>query len=383
MPSSTAVHDLGATGAAVRHTSQIDGSRRETKNCIPATRLQVIKHSYTRSGVIVPIGAAKSAAHEAIVARITGASLVATQMHDAMKTDELFGQIDMPDYDKEGRWVRNTTGYLPDAHLAMVQEIDKGEHMLRSLLRVANERRWRNGDVELALPLITMVASANEVLPEHLAPVWDRFLIRETVTYIAEFDNFKAMVTGAGVPEQPTTITLAELQGASNFVCSSPSSTSSWTCCSRSTSSSTAVASSSPTAAGRTAWACSGPARPGQVSSPHVSGISAWHPGRYSSVLSLLTDRKGECAGSALFHSFYPRICLMTWSNNTSICPALRFPPSSEGVRTALSLPGQADGGALAITTADEVHDDHDESGLHGSCDRRAAAAPSAAPRRR
>lgn len=180
---------------------------------MPATRLQVIKHSYTRSGVIGPIGAAKSAAHEAIVARITGTNFFATQMHDAMKTDELFGQIDMPVYDKEGRWVRRTEGYLPSAHLAMVDEIDMGEH----LLRVANERKWRNGDTELSLPLITMVASANEVLPDHLAPVWDRFLIRETVSYIAETDNFKAMLSGAGVPEQPTTITLAELQGASNL----------------------------------------------------------------------------------------------------------------------------------------------------------------------
>ena len=99
----------------------------------------------------------------------------------------------------------------------IIDEIDKGEHMLRSLLRVANERRWRNGDAEIDLPLITMVASTNEVLPDHLAPVWDRFLIRESVSYIAEFDNFKAMLSGAGQLAGPTTITLAELQGASNL----------------------------------------------------------------------------------------------------------------------------------------------------------------------
>lgn len=167
--------------------------------------------------VIGPIGAAKSAAHEAIVGRVEGANFFATQMHDSMKTDELFGQIDMPTYDREGRWVRNTTGYLPSAHLAMIDEIDKGQHMLRSLLRVANERKWRNGDAEVDLPLITMVASANDALSEDLLPVWDRFLIRETVSYIAEPTNFKAMLTGAGERDCPTTITLAELQGASNL----------------------------------------------------------------------------------------------------------------------------------------------------------------------
>ena len=166
--------------------------------------------------VIGPIGAAKSAAHEAVVARITGANFFATQMHDAMKTDELFGQIAMPEYDRNNRWVRNTTGFLPWAHLVMVDEIDKGPHLLRSLLRVANERRWRNGDAEVELPLITMVASANAELGEDMAPVWDRFLIREQVSYIAEAENFLAMLTGGFAwGDEPTTITLAELQDAS------------------------------------------------------------------------------------------------------------------------------------------------------------------------
>jgi MoxR-like ATPase len=167
--------------------------------------------------VVGPIGAAKSAAHEAIVERISGANFFATQMHDAMKADELFGQIDMPLYDKEGRWVRRTEGYLPSAHLAMIDEIDKGQHLLRSLLRVANERRWRNGDAEMDLPLITMVASANEALGEDLSPVWDRFLIRETVSYIEEPANFIAMLAEEGRAADPTTITVDELQGASLF----------------------------------------------------------------------------------------------------------------------------------------------------------------------
>lgn len=167
--------------------------------------------------VIGPIGAAKSAAHEAIVARVEGANFFTTQMHDAMKTDELFGQIDMPTYDREGRWVRRTEGYLPSAHLAMIDEIDKGQHLLRSLLRVANERRWRNGDAEMDLPLITMVASANAALGPDLLPVWDRFLIRESVSYIAEATNFMHMLAGEGKAETPTTVTLDELQSASRF----------------------------------------------------------------------------------------------------------------------------------------------------------------------
>ncbi len=55
--------------------------------------------SDTGPGVIGPIGAARFAVHEAIAARITGASFFSTQMHDGMKQDELFGQIDMTRHD--------------------------------------------------------------------------------------------------------------------------------------------------------------------------------------------------------------------------------------------------------------------------------------------
>ncbi len=104
----------------------------------------------------------------------------------------------------------------------MMDEVDKGETLLRSLLRAANERRWRNGDVEMNLPLITMVASANEVLPDHLAPVWVRFLIRESVTYVVEASSVMAMLTGEGKARTPTRITVDELQTACNPAITAP-----------------------------------------------------------------------------------------------------------------------------------------------------------------
>ncbi len=147
-----------------------------------------------------PVGSGKSDLHEELVRRITGAEFFITQLNEQMSQSDLFGQIDVPAFTTTGVWRRDVAGYLPTAHLAMIDEIDKGgPGVTRQLLRVINERKYRVGaGVELDLPLISVVASANEMLPASEAAVWDRFLIREQIGYIAEPANFLTLLEDRG-----------------------------------------------------------------------------------------------------------------------------------------------------------------------------------------
>jgi MoxR-like ATPase len=100
--------------------------------------------------------------------------------------DELIGAIDPIQY-KQGKFVRNTSGKLPQAELAFIDEIFKGSsETLNTLLNVMNERIFVDTDGTVYnCPLHSLFGASNELPTDsELHAFYDRFLLRQFVKRI-------------------------------------------------------------------------------------------------------------------------------------------------------------------------------------------------------
>ncbi|RDH80760.1 MAG: ATPase [endosymbiont of Galathealinum brachiosum] len=108
--------------------------------------------------------------------------------------EELFGPLSIKALEDD-RYHRLTTGYLPDASVAFIDEIFKANSaILNSLLTILNEREFDNGNVRVNVPLISVIAASNE-LPddEGLDALFDRFLFRYQVVPVTN-DGFNDLL---------------------------------------------------------------------------------------------------------------------------------------------------------------------------------------------
>lgn len=161
-----------------------------------------------------PPGTAKSAIAEDLCGRI-GGSYFRWLLSRTSTPEELFGPISIRALEQDS-YRRVTTGKLPEAHVAFLDEIWKcNSAVLNSLLTVLNERLFFNDGQPVSIPLQLAVGASNE-LPEdreELGALFDRFLLRYVVSYIREPRNFEAMLAAAA-SAQKTTVTLDELAEA-------------------------------------------------------------------------------------------------------------------------------------------------------------------------
>lgn len=100
--------------------------------------------------------------------------------------DELVGAIDPIAY-KEGRFMRNTKGKLPDVEIAFIDEIFKGpSETLNAILHIMNERVFVDVDGTVYnCPLHSLFGASNELpIDSELAAFFDRFLLRHFVKSI-------------------------------------------------------------------------------------------------------------------------------------------------------------------------------------------------------
>lgn len=113
--------------------------------------------------------------------------------------DEIFGPVSISKLKDADTYERVTDGYLPTADVVFLDEIWKaGPAIQNSLLTALNEKIFRNGRTDVALPLKAVIAASNE-LPaqdEGLEALWDRFLVRYIVDPIREKSNFLALLSG-------------------------------------------------------------------------------------------------------------------------------------------------------------------------------------------
>jgi MoxR-like ATPase len=161
-----------------------------------------------------PPGTAKSALVRAI-AQAFGGRYFERLLTKFSTPEELFGAISLQALEQD-RYARVTTGKLPEAEFAFVDEIFKANSaILNSFLTIVNERLFQNDAPQpVACPLVSMFGASNE-LPEgkELEALFDRFLLRFQVDYLLRPANLKAVIT-AKDPVAGATMKMADLRKA-------------------------------------------------------------------------------------------------------------------------------------------------------------------------
>src|SRR5699024_6630740 len=116
---------------------------------------------------------------------------------------------------------RNTQGKMPESHLVFLDEVFKANSaILNSLLTLINERLFYNNGQPVPSPLMSVIGSSNEYPEEGegLEALFDRFLLRFEIDYIADESNFVSMLKGQGQQQEMPSISLEELQNM-QFLC--------------------------------------------------------------------------------------------------------------------------------------------------------------------
>ncbi|MEM2805000.1 MAG: AAA family ATPase, partial [Zestosphaera sp.] len=126
---------------------------------------------------------------------------------------ELFGPLDIRALE-EGRYVRLTSGKLPDAQIAFLDEIFKANSaILNALNTLLQERILYDGFTELRVDLWTLFGASNEV-PEdpEIQSVYDRFLLRHFVRPVQE-DLWRNLLRASWELERQASLSLKSGDG--------------------------------------------------------------------------------------------------------------------------------------------------------------------------
>ena len=169
-----------------------------------------------------PPGTAKSMISSRIHNAFKGTKYFEYLMNEFSTPDEIFGSVKLKGLD-EGIYEKNTTGYLPEAHIAFLDEIWKsGPAILNTLLTIINEKKFRNGNKLEKVPLQILLAASNELTKEKagLEALYDRFIIRTMVNPVSSENekSFFDLCENSGkelvIPEsmKPNLLTIEEVQ---------------------------------------------------------------------------------------------------------------------------------------------------------------------------
>jgi len=161
--------------------------------------------------IIGPPGTAKSMLADELCRRIEGANYFQWLLTRFTTPEEVLGAVSLKALEQDD-YRRVTSHKLPEAHIAFLDEIFKANSsILNAILTLINERLFHNGKEIVTVPLLTLFGASNE-LPEddELMALYDRFLVRFVVSYIAEDFRFLRMLESQKAPER-TTLTLTEL----------------------------------------------------------------------------------------------------------------------------------------------------------------------------
>jgi MoxR-like ATPase len=160
--------------------------------------------------IIGPPGTAKSMLADELCRRMEGARYFQWLLTRFTTPEELFGAVSLAGLEADD-YRRVTTGKLPEAHIAFLDEVFKGSSsILNAILTLMNERVFHNGRTPAAVPLVSLFGASNE-LPEdtELTALFDRFLLRFVVDYIAEDFRFLKLLQ----LDPPATRTTLSLDG--------------------------------------------------------------------------------------------------------------------------------------------------------------------------
>ena len=159
-----------------------------------------------------PPGTAKSLLARTFSDVVAGGSFFQWLLTKFSSPEELFGPVSFSGL-KSDKFERVTTGKLPEAEVAFLDEIFKANSsILNALLTALNEGLFFNGTGTTKIPLQLCVGASNE-LPEDasLDALYDRFLLRFWVNPIADRDALSSLLTG-GMSCPTVRISAAEAQ---------------------------------------------------------------------------------------------------------------------------------------------------------------------------
>ncbi len=163
--------------------------------------------------LIGPPGTAKSQLANEICRKITGARYFQWLLTKFTTPEELFGAVSLKGLEND-EYRRVTSGKLPEAHIAFLDEVFKASSsILNTLLTIMNERIFYNGTEKVRIPLISLFGASNELPSEEdeLEALYDRFLLRYVVDYIKEDFRFLKMLNTENEISAEGAITSAEL----------------------------------------------------------------------------------------------------------------------------------------------------------------------------
>jgi len=163
--------------------------------------------------MIGPAGTAKSALAVELTKIVEGTSYFQWLLTRFSTPEEVFGPLSLKDLE-EGVYKRNTTSKMPEAHLVFLDEIFKANSaILNSLLTLINERLFYNDGHPIEVPLISVIGASNEYPEEGegLEALFDRFLLRFEIDFIAEESNFVSMMKDEGEDVETPKMHLDEL----------------------------------------------------------------------------------------------------------------------------------------------------------------------------
>lgn len=131
-------------------------------------------------------GEAKSKAAKLLLSSIGDAQFFDAQFTTGTQVEEIFGPMDLKAWRDESnpRIHYRTEGYLPTAHVALLDELFRGPANIHSVLfRLLNERVFKQGVDVVDVPLRTAIATTNFIPDDpELQAYFDRFLFQVEVS---------------------------------------------------------------------------------------------------------------------------------------------------------------------------------------------------------
>ena len=165
-------------------------------------------------------GTAKSKITYELCSRIENGNYFQWMLNKTSDPSEILGPYSIKEMEND-KFMRITTGKLPEAHIAFIDECFKANApVLNILLPIMNEKIFYNDGKPNDIPLMTMIGASNEgPEDESLNAFYDRFLFRINVKYVKDAANKKRMYTNyvnerAGLSGlvSKTTITIEEIK---------------------------------------------------------------------------------------------------------------------------------------------------------------------------
>lgn len=164
--------------------------------------------------VVGPPGTAKSLAVRNVAHQL-GGSYFEYLLGRFTEPNEIFGPVDLRRL-REGTVEIETTGMLPEADIAFIDEVFLGSTaILNTLLSILNERVFRRGSTVITVPLRLCVGASNTMPTDpSLAAFADRFLVRMFLEPIDDglMEHLLETTWAAGAESSPATPSLSLAQ---------------------------------------------------------------------------------------------------------------------------------------------------------------------------